>query len=60
MNEYVSLMTVAQFKAFRKAIRVLTRARLTRTQAVEILVTSMMDADRYRASDYARAERFGS
>ena len=53
-------MTVAQFKAFRKAIRVLTRARLTRTQAVEILVTSMMDADRYKASDYARAERFGS
>jgi hypothetical protein len=47
-NEYVSLLTVAQFRAFRKAVAILMRAGMQRTQAVEILVNARVESDRYR------------
>jgi hypothetical protein len=51
-NDYVSFLTVAQFRAFRKAVSVLMRAGLQRTQAIEILVHARIESEKF---DHRRA-----
>lgn len=47
MNEYnaamhISLMTVSEFRAFKKALAVLMRASLTRSAAIDLLIQFKM------------------
>jgi hypothetical protein len=51
MNEYLSLLTVSQFRAFRRALQILIRAGIRRDLAVGILVKAQMETQRDRDRD---------
>jgi hypothetical protein len=52
--EYLATMTVADFKRFKKALAILTRANITRITAISILVDAHRNTNRWRQQDIAR------